>query len=292
MIRYLLLFFLVFLPATLGATAPPAQLQFADSLAADNDHYRAITEYKRFLFLDPDSPLAPRTRLSISTSLIAGKRWQQADESLKALLTLHPQSLEATKGRLLFADSAYERGDFSLARDRYRDLARAQPDPETLNYTNFRIGWTFLEQDNPQQARTSFSLLPQSHKGQLLEELETYRKLPQKSPFIAGALSAVLPGAGQAYTGRLRQASLSFLLNAAFILGAIEAFDDEKYAAGGILLFFEIGWYGGGIYNAINNAHKYNDRAKHKQKQKMRSRLNLQLGLLKNTPLVALNYHF
>ncbi len=292
MIRYLLLFFLLCFPVAVGATELPAQLQFADSLAADNDHYRAITEYKRFLFLEPNSPLVPRTRLSIATSLIAGKRWQQADASLESLLSLHPRSPEATKGRRIFANSAYARGEFSLARDRYRDLAKAQPGTQTLDYVNFRIGWTFLEQDNPQQARTSFSLLPQPDKDQLLAELETYQNLALKSPSLAGALSAVLPGAGQVYTGRLRQATLSFLLNTAFILGAIEAFNDEKYAAGGILLFFEIGWYGGNIYNAVNNAHKFNDRAKHKHKTQMRSGLNLQLGMRRNTPLIALNYRF
>lgn len=292
MTRYLFLLFLLLLPVTLSATDLPAQIQFANSLAADNDHYRAITEYKRFLFLEPDSPLAPQVRLSISTSLISGKRWEQADSTLENLFLLHPQSPAAAKGRLLYANSAYERGDFSLARDRYRSLAKAQPDTDTLNTTNFRIGWTFLEQDNPQKARTLFSLLPLHQKDQLLKDLETYQSLHQKSPFIAGSLSAALPGAGQVYTGRLRQAALSFLLNGAFVLGVIEAFNNENYAVGGILLFFEIGWYGGNIYNAVNNAHKYNVRAKHKHKEQMRSRLNLKIGMLKSRPLIALNYHF
>ena len=291
MTRYLLLFLLL-LPATLGATDLPAQLKFADSLAAANDHFRAITEYKRFLFLEPDSPLAPRARLSIATSLIAGKRWEQADMNLENLLRLHPRSPAATEGRRIYADSAYERGEFGLARKRYRMLAKAQPDTETLNYANFRIGWTFLEQDKPRQARLNFSVLPEQQKDQLLGDLKTYQALPQKSPFLAGALSATFPGAGQVYTGRFRQAALSFLLNGAFILGASEAFHDKNYAIGSILLFFELGWYGGNIYNAVNNAHKYNDRAKHDYKQQMRSRLNLQFGMLKDTPVVALNFHF
>ena len=292
MTRYLLLFLLLLLPATINATDLPAQLQFADSLAADSDHYRAITEYKRFLFLQPDSPLAPQVRLSIATSLIAGKRWKQADTSLEDLLNRHPQSLAATKGRRIYADSAYERGEFGLARERYRALAKKQTDPETLNYSNFQIGWTFLEEDNPQKARTSFSLLPQQQKKLLLEDLDAYQILPQKSPLLAGSLSAALPGAGQVYTGRLRQAALSFLLNGAFILGAIEAFNNENYAVSGILFFFEIGWYGGNIFNAVNNAHKYNERTKHTYKQQMRSRLNLQLGMLKKSPMITLNYNF
>ena len=292
MFKYLLLLVFVFLPGTLLAGTFDQQLQFADSLAAENDHYRAITEYKRFLFLQPDSSLAPQARLSIATSLIAGKRWQQADKSLEDLFSLHPRSPEAAKGRLIYANIAYERGDFSVARDRYRELAKNVDHPETLDYSNYKIGWTFLEQDNPQKARTLFSLLPQHQKELLFEDLETYQGLPQKSPFLAGSLSTILPGAGQAYTGRLQQAAVSFLLNGAFILGTIEAFNNENYAVGGILLFFEIGWYGGNIYNAVNNAHKFNKRTKHEFKQQMRRRLNLQLGMIERRPIVALNYHF
>ncbi len=292
MIKYLLLFILLILPATLGATDLPAQLKFADSLAADNDHYRAITEYKRFLFLLPESPLAPRAKLSLATSLLAGQRWEQADSNLESLLSLYPQSSEAAKARLIYADSAYARRDFGLARERYRTLTKGQTDPEILDYANFQIGWTFLEQDQPQKARHNFSQLPQPQKDQLLEDLETYQTLRQKSPFVAGTLSALLPGAGQVYTGRLRQGALSFLLNGAFILGAFEAFDDENYAVGSIFLFFELGWYGGNIFNAVNNAHKYNDHAKHDYKQQMRSRVNLRFGMLKKTPMVTLCYHF
>lgn len=292
MIKNLLLTILLFIPVVVGAADMSAQLQFADSLASEGEHYRAITEYKRYIFLQPDSPLIPHARLSIATSLLAGKRWEEADSSLESLFVLHPQSLETAKGRLIYASSAYERGDFGLARERYRSILKQQIAPETVNYANFRIGWTFLEQDNPQKARNSFSLLPQQQKDQLFDDLDGYQALRQKSPVMAGSLSAILPGAGQVYTGRLRQATLAFLLNAAFILGAIEAFDNENYVVGGILLFFEIGWYGGNIYNAVNNAHKYNRRAKHNYKKQMRTRLNLQVGMQKRVPLVALNYRF
>jgi tetratricopeptide (TPR) repeat protein len=292
MAKYLLLLLLVYSPVTLFAMEQPTQLKFADSLAAENDHYRAITEYKRFIFLEPNSPFVPQARLSIANSLIGGNRWDQADASLEDLIRRHPESPEAIKGRLLYAETAYERGNFGLARDRYRALAKLQTDVETLNYTNFRIGWTFLEQDSPSKAKDHFSLMPEQQKDLLLRDLNAYQELPQKSPFLAGALSAVLPGSGQLYTGRLRQAALSFLLNGAFILGAIEAFHNENYAVGSIFLFFEIGWYGGNIYNAVNNAHKFNVRAKHDFKQQMRSRLNLHLGMLEQTPLVVMNYRF
>ena len=38
----------------------------------------------------------------------------------------------------------------------------------------------------------------------------------------------------------------------------LRAFDSGNEAVGGLLLFFEAGWYTGNIYNAASNAHKFN----------------------------------
>jgi tetratricopeptide (TPR) repeat protein len=287
-----ILLLLLLLPGVCRGAALPAELAFADSLAAEGEHYRAITEYKRFIFLQPDSPLLPRARLSIAASLLKGQRWTQADSSLEELFRLYPASAAAENGRLLYADSAYERGEYGLARQRYQLLLSRDSAPARINYANLRIGWTLLEEDSPEQALAHFRLLPAAEQAQLSTDIEQYQKLKLKSPLVAGTLSAVLPGLGQIYTGRLRQAALAFLLNGAFILGAVEAFRDDNYAVGGILLLFEVGWYGGNVYNAANNAEKYNARVKNRFKREMRSRLNLQLGMLPRTPMVSLNYRF
>ena len=292
MIRVLPLILLLLLPLMSMAADLPNDLRFADSLAAEGDYYRAITEYKRFIFLQPASPLVPRARLSIARSLLSGKRWAEADASLETLLNLNPRSSEAATGRRLYADSAYDRGEFGLARERYLRLLDANPDPALFNYARFRIGWTYLEQDRPQKARENFTLLPNEQQRIILADLDRYEELPYKSPRLAGGLSALLPGAGQVYTGRMKQAALTFLLNGAFILGTIEAINNENYAVGGILAFFEVGWYGGNIYNAVNNAHKYNRRIRHDFRQRMRSHLNLRVGLLHQAPALSLQYRF
>jgi hypothetical protein len=38
----------------------------------------------------------------------------------------------------------------------------------------------------------------------------------------------------------------------------VEAFEHKNYVVGGILTFFELGWYSGNIYSAVSGAHKYN----------------------------------
>ena len=92
-----------------------------------------------------------------------------------------------------------------------------------------------------------------------VEVIATNRKsLQYKSPQAAGFMSAIVPGSGQVYNGRYKDGFYSFLLNGLFIVGAYTAYNDENYAVAGILTLFEIGWYSGNIYSAVNGAHKYN----------------------------------
>ena len=93
-------------------------------------------------------------------------------------------------------------------------------------------------------------------------------------------------------SGRGRQAALAFTLNAVFIYGTIEAFDNDNNAVGGIMLLFSIGWYTGNIYNAVNNAHKFNQRHKAEYKSEMRERFGLHFGWGKDHPMLLARMRF
>ena len=71
-------------------------------------------------------------------------------------------------------------------------------------------------------------------------------------------MSAILPGSGQIYIERYKDATSTFVLNSLFIAGAWIAFEGDNPALGAILTIFELGWYKGNIYGAVSRAHKYN----------------------------------
>jgi hypothetical protein len=124
-----------------------------------------------------------------------------------------------------------------------------------------------MEMEEWQRARERLSLVPKDSPlsgsaNAIASELLHIDDLPRKSPATAGTLAAILPGAGHLYTERPTDALVAFLLNGAFIFGAIELFRHENYVAGGIVTFFELGWYTGNIYSAVSSAHKYNKRVK------------------------------
>jgi hypothetical protein len=70
-------------------------------------------------------------------------------------------------------------------------------------------------------------------------------------------------------------AAVSFMLNGLFIWATVEAFQNDNNVTGGILLFFESGWYLGNIYNAAGSAHKYNRRAEQDFLDRLSNRYSL-----------------
>lgn len=284
----LLLTTLITTPAL--ASQPDSQLDFADSLFAEGDYYRAVTEYKRFLHQSPNHPSAPAAVLRMARSFVAGERWEEAETQLERLQEGWPTSQEARRGAMLYAEVPYRQGRYALARERYSLLGSR--DPELQTAARYRIAWTHIEEGDYQAAQNQLNQLQSPSAEDLSADLSALEPLPEKSPGLAGTLSAVLPGAGQLYVGRKRDAALAFTLNAAFILAAIEAFDNDNNVLGGILIFFELGWYSGNIYNATNSAHKHNRDLREAQRQKLRNRHGLDLAVAPNTAMLNWTWRF
>lgn len=267
-------------------------LSFADALFAEGDHYRAITEYKRFLHLFPADDAAPRATLRIAEGLLAGRRWEEAERSLDGLRRDFPSSGEAGKAALLLAEIPWRQGHYAAAEERFRHLTATAPTAAERDQARYRLAWTLFEQGRNDAARSELATVADPKAGELAVASMELERLPRKSPRLAGTLSALLPGAGQLYVGRPREAGLAFALNAAFIAAAWEAFDGGHEVLGGILVFFEAGWYGGNIYNAMNGAHKFNRDRREEEKARLRERFGITLGLRNGAPAVGVNVRF
>lgn len=264
---------------SVAASDAASLLSFADALFDQGDHYRAVTEYKRYLHSAPDGSQAPRAALRIGESYLAGERWQQADRALLRVEELYAGSAEAGRARMLWGESPYRRQAWAEARRRLGSLLLDGGEPRWQTRARYLLAWSFLEQWRLDAAGKELERLSGKASESLLAELPAFAEIPSKSPGLAGGLSAVLPGTGQLYAGRYRDAALSLLLNAAFIVGAIESFDDGNEVVGSILVFFEAGWYTGNIFNAVNSAHKFNRDEREKRLRPLRERFAVGLDL-------------
>jgi len=238
-------------------------LGFADTLFAEGDYFRAITEYKRFMFSYPHHPRAGQVHLQIGLAYLRGQQWEDARRTFQGIAQQHAPEEVGLEAAFLMGETAYLQGRYMQAIMDLRLLAERVGQTPTGQKARYRLGWSHLRARQWSAAAQAFEavdplspLFPSARS--LAEAVRQAEELPRKSPALAGALSAVVPGMGHFYTGRLRDGLMALLLNGAFLVAGLEAIMAGNEAAAGLLFFFEAAWYSGTIYGAVNAAYKHN----------------------------------
>lgn len=276
--------FIVFNTAQTCAAAEGSEklFDFAESLFEEGDYFRAITEYKRFIFFYPEDELVEDSSFKIAESYFRAGRWEDTISSVDDFLDEFPES-ELADAALFFKASAektlkrFDEALTSLSRIIKRDM---DPYKDQAIYQSALV---LVEKNDWEKARSVLSMMPGSSPlypaaKTFASGLEKIDDIPSKSPAAAGCLAAVLPGAGHVYTERYRDAAIAFVLNGAFIWSAVELFHKDEYVTGSIVSLLELGWYGGNIYSAVSSAYKYNERAKSEYIRELQERSALSIS--------------
>ncbi len=287
----------VFAATAFASDLPGEMLSFADALFERGDYYRAITEYERVLFFHPNSSEAKTARYQIALSYLKGDRIDQAISRFGSIAEEYGNEAIGRKALFMKGEAYYQRADYAMAKKAFVSFLNSYPNDELADAATLRIGWSSLRRGDWSQAEQEFrkvsagSRLYTEAQG-LAESAKLYPDIPKKSPSLAGGLSAVLPGSGQLYAGRPGDAASSFLLNGAFIWAATEAFRNDNKVTGGILLFFEAGWYLGNIYNAMGSVHKYNRQMEQEYLKELQSRYTLSFSSSQSGHILAFTLKF
>jgi outer membrane protein assembly factor BamD (BamD/ComL family) len=274
------------------------QMGLGDYFFEDGDYYRAVTEYKRFLYFFPQSLRGEEALWKIASSYFRGKKWDDALSAADELLRKHPSSPWAAEAVLLKGRCWMEKGEFSQARHHFERAKEIGGGSGLAQEAQWQAAVSYLREERWKEAAAEFRKVHPTSKlypraDYWAKGLEGMDVVSRKSPTTAGIL-AVLPGAGHLYCERYRDAGIAFVLNAAFIWGMVEAFRHENYVVGGILTFFELGWYSGNIYSAVSSAHKYN---RNKKKEYLdglerEDRFSVGVSLREKQPFLSFRYVF
>ncbi len=245
--------------------SPENILKFADSLYAQGDYLRAAGEYQRYLFYQPQE--SAQIHYKIAVCYRFGGKTEQAIQGFEALLRTDPEGQFASR-------AYYQIGATYFLMDRYEQSAQflheALPritDARQHAEAAQLIGLSYLRQKRWSEAGKFFKALQKSDVMQIREKAEVYHiyaekgaALPTRSPFLAGTLSTIVPGAGRLYTGRFGDA-----LNTLFTVGLTgwQAYDgfrrDGLSSAKGWTLGTLCGiFYVGNIYGSVISARVYN----------------------------------
>lgn len=223
---------------------------FANHLFEEGDYFRAITEYKRFLFISSTEEEQLFARQRIFLSFKRAGRLEEAAAYLGNFNDEHYMNTEKGKLYLLMHDTEHARQYFKL-----------------VNSDTVRIltGWSHMLDGNWERSREVFVSIPHnSDLSPMAIRLADYardanRSIPSRSPLVSGFLSALVPGAGRFYTGRPGDGIFSFLTVAIPALASYLYWQDDRERACAIAAGFAGAFYLGDIYGSVVSAHDFND---------------------------------
>ena len=238
-------------------------LAFAAVLMRQKEYYRAITEYRRFLYRFPYDKRRAMAYFRVGLAFYRGTDYGEALKVFGKVAESYPDVAYGKLARLWQGECLMIQGQFEAAENLYGVVSLSLDGETPGEHAVYRRAWASLYQQEWREARERFQSLPgNSSFGEtahyIAEEIPHMENSSRKSPLLAGVLSAAVPGSGQLYLGRRGDAWLAFVLNGLFVAGIIEALNQDQPAVAGMLGLFEAGWYAGNIYSAVNGAHKYN----------------------------------
>ena len=267
--------------------APDRVYQFAEYLYRQGEYLRAAGEFERYLVLtghEKGTPLGGMSpflgelvHLHHDDSILfrIGRCYRQAKDPKTAiryferiaqgeLVHQSPQSTLRDQVAYEVATAYFEQGDYR----RSRDHARAHfPQAQTFRteLLNVQIRGSLFLRDWRQADALARARNPGMNDS-LASALDRLAfeaiRLPYKSKALAGGMSAVLPGAGKVYAGRVTDGLASLLLVGLTGWQAYDGFhrDGTRSVKGWIYASLSAGFYLGDIWGSMVAVKQHNDR--------------------------------
>jgi hypothetical protein len=231
-------------------TPPQADLAFADVLYAEGDFEGARLEYRRALWAGV--PDGDRAALRVGECLGELGRFEEAEGWFAGL---HTDVGDLGRG-------------LTMARARRHDAAataleRVGGSPELQAVARWAAGWARLDARQEAFARADFAAVQAGPLAaparEVLVQLDRAPRARHRAPGVAAALSFVVPGAGQAWSGNWGDAAAAFFVNAAFAAGTVELARTEQVPGAVALGLVGATFWGGNVLAAADSARRFDE---------------------------------
>ena len=245
--------------------SPENILKFADFLYAQGDYLRSVGEYQRYLFLQPEK--SEQIHYKIAVCYRFGGKTKQAIQGFETLLRMFPKSQYASRAYYQIGATYFLTDQFEQSVQFLREaLPRIVDTPQHAEAEQL-IGLSYLMQKRWSEAGEVFKTLQGSNVPSVSGQATVYHNfvqegahLPTRSPFLAGVLSTLVPGAGRLYTGRVGDAFTSLFIVSLTGWQAYDGFrrDGLSSVKGWTLGTLSGIFYVGNIYGSVIAARVYN----------------------------------
>lgn len=235
---------------------PENRKLFADYLFCSEDYLRAVIEYEEYIkHFNNDTVLF---KIAFGYSKI--ENFNQAAELFNKI---------STQSDLYYiARSEYLKS--LLLAENFESFTSI--DPKEVSITELKlINSAYLLNGLKLPDKNGF-LLPfsDSEKNEMLKFYKFKKEPPYKSPFLAGLLSSLVPGAGKIYTNQISEGLTSLVLNGLFAFLSYNNFKNDHTTRGWIFAGVGAFFYAGNIYGSVVSANIYNQRVDYEYKENVK----------------------
>lgn len=257
------LYFVFFITAPLFAAAESA---FADSLFQEGDYTNAAHEYKRLLFLHPDTPQSDFIAFRVAASYQNAGKLKNAIRAYQLLIDTYPESSLVARCKNNIAQCHILLGNSKHGLSSLKQFLEEHTESNLAPRAHFTIGILHIDKRewiHARQVWRDVSLTyPKSPfaevSNRLAEKVKDIENLPRRSPTVAGVLSALMPGSGQIYNGRTMNGLYAFVSVAVLGSASLYYVNQERYEVAVPVSVLGLFLYGNSIYQSVQMARAFN----------------------------------
>jgi hypothetical protein len=237
--------------------------EFATYLFKSRQYELAAIEFERLLFIKPQND-------TLQAALVKSYSFNFEYKTALSRLTKFasspaelPENLSDLYAYNLLADKQFKTALAYLGENRTLSQERVLYYRSYTNLFQKQYFTVLTELDSARHPAESLLVLK--------EFAEAGVALPHKSPFLAGAFSTLIPGAGKFYTGDWKDGIISLVMVGAIAFQSYRGFNrgGVSSAYGWIYGTVAAGFYFGNIYGSVKSAQRYNKRKAEKLEKRI-----------------------
>lgn len=251
---------IIFFLSPLLVCADPA-IDLGDFFFNLGDFSQAITEYRRFLFFNPDASESAEISYKIGLAYRSDQLWNQAIQSMNSV-SQRTKDLEfRSKIQIDLAVTYLTSNQPNLALLKLINVLSQPISSQLYKRALFLKGIAEIYLFNWEEARSTFKTYfgDTSRFHQINVIISQAIKSPRKSGSVAKTLSTILPGSGQIYASNWTDGFNALVLSGLFGYTSFSVARSGNYRDASFLtLFLWIRYYLGNRNNAEKTAHQIN----------------------------------
>ena len=251
---------IIFFFSPLLVCADPA-IDLGDFFFNLGDFSQAITEYRRFLFFNPDASESAEISYKIGLAYRSDQLWNQAIQSMNSA-SQRTKDLEfRSKIQIDLAVTYLTSNQPNLALLKLINVLSQPISSQLYKHALFLKGIAEIYLFNWEEARSTFKTYfgDTSRFHQINVIISQAIKSPRKSGSVAKTLSTILPGSGQIYASNWTDGFNALVLSGLFGYTSFSVARSGNYRDASFLtLFLWIRYYLGNRNNAEKTAHQIN----------------------------------